>query len=283
MAQRGGHWAELTFQSVARQQPPLALSVTRSSCPSFSPSTSLTPLLMQSPLLPWEVIERVISHSHSGDDLEVETLSSFSLTCHQLRPHALCCMVADVGFKNRDQIFSFCDFLHAKPHLNPLVRSIVVNPVDFAPFPLLHILPNLSKIRLYSLFHSEDYYSVDSSNEGNSSEDRRVADGHSSQDRDASRCRRRRRREVLHPVVLNPSTLVCCQRFGTHIQALHLFVVSFSTYLDFARVLLAFANITHLTCEHTIIRAEGDSAPLEVIKRRLSERLRLLAVSLHHT
>ena len=79
---------------------------------------------MQSPLLPWEVIERVISHAHSDDDPELETLFSFSLTCHQLRPRALCFMVADVGFKNRDQIFSFCNFLQAKPHLTHLVHSI---------------------------------------------------------------------------------------------------------------------------------------------------------------
>ena len=95
-----------------------------------------------SPVLPWEVIERVVDQSCDDSG----TLHNFSLTCRQLRPRALCFMVASADFKNRDQIFGFCDFLQTRPHLKPLVLSITVNLVDFAPFPLLYILPSLSEI-----------------------------------------------------------------------------------------------------------------------------------------
>ncbi|KAI1795654.1 hypothetical protein LXA43DRAFT_881570 [Ganoderma leucocontextum] len=101
---------------------------------------------MDSPRLPWEVIERVIGHSCDHQN----TLGSLSLTCRQLRPRALCLMVAHVELKSRDRIFDFCAVLQAKPHLKPLVRSTVVDPTDFAPVPLLRILPNLSEIRFTS-------------------------------------------------------------------------------------------------------------------------------------
>ncbi|PIL35812.1 hypothetical protein GSI_01472 [Ganoderma sinense ZZ0214-1] len=85
--------------------------------------------------LPFEVIERVIGHA--GDHLE--TLCSFSLTCHQLRPRALCLMVGRaILCQGGNRTFAFVDMLEAKPHLKPLVRSIVVDPTEFAPFPLLH-------------------------------------------------------------------------------------------------------------------------------------------------
>ena len=248
---------------------------------------------MQSPLLPWEVIERVIGHS--GD--HPETLHSFSLTCRQLRPRALCFMVADAKFKTRDQIFDFCDFLQAKPHLKPLVRSIAVDPVHFAPFPLLHILPNLSAISFISQLHNEGDHSSEDGGlvDGGDSVDHSdsVADDDSSEDgilpEDGASPlaldlyefddEHGNGSQFFRPIVLNRSTVTCCKLSGTRIQALHLSHLSFSTYLDFARLLLTFTSIFRLTCDETIIRAEGNRAHLDAIKQRLSERLHLLTVS----
>ena len=196
---------------------------------------------MECPLLPWEVIERIINHS--GD--HPTTLHNFSLTCRSLRPRALCLLVAHVVFKSRLSIFSFCDFIEAKPHLNPLVRSITVNPNDFAPFPCLYILPNLYELTFAPV---------------NSNAAKRF--------------------KMPLPTVVNQSSLTCCQRFGTHIQTLHLSKLFFSTYLEFGRVLLAFTNILHLVCSGVSIEGEGNQAPLEVIQRRMSEQLRLLTVSI---
>ena len=194
---------------------------------------------MPSPLLPWEVIERVIGHS--GDDFK--TLLNFSLTCRDLRPRALCLLVADVRFKRRDQIFDFCDFLRANPHLKPLVCSIAIRPCDFAPFPLLSILPNLSKLKFYLPLNTRE------------------------QDRKAV-------------TALNRSTVACCKPLGTNIQTLHLSQLYFPTFSDFARLLLTFANLTHLCCSGVAIGAKGNEAHVDVIKRRLSDRLRLSTVSL---
>ena len=189
---------------------------------------------MASPRLPWEVIERIIAHS--GD--ESETLLRFSLTCRDLRPRALCLLVGVVYLKRRVNIFDFCDFLAAKPHLKPFVRSVAMNPNNFAPFPLLSILPDLADLT----FIGYDLHAV--------------------------------------ITVLNRSSLICCKRFGVHIQALHLSDLSFPTYLEFARLLLAFTNIRHLFCSDVVIKSEGNRAPLDVVKPRLSDRLHLLTVSL---
>ena len=193
---------------------------------------------MSSQLFPCEVLERIIGHSGGSH----RTLFSFSLTCRDLRPRALCLLVADVRFENRGKTFDFCDFLKAKPHLQSLVRSIAINPDDFAPFPLLNILTNLSDLKFASA----------------------------------------RLRGLQHgpTTVLNRSSLTCCEHVGTHIRTLHLHGISFSTYLEFARLLLAFTNVGHLICRDVIIQAEGNRGPLDAIKRRLSQRLRLLTVSL---
>ena len=92
--------------------------------------------------LPWELIERIIGHSCDDPN----AIRNFSLTCRELNPRSICLLVAEPRLYSRDKIFDFSDFLQAKPHLQPLVRSITVGPDDFAPFPLLRILPNLSKI-----------------------------------------------------------------------------------------------------------------------------------------
>ncbi|KAI1795698.1 hypothetical protein LXA43DRAFT_913818, partial [Ganoderma leucocontextum] len=164
---------------------------------------------MSPQLLPWEGLERIIRHSRDYP----KTLHNFSLTCCELRPRSS--LVANVVFTSRDPIFDFCDFLQAKPHLKPLVRSIAVNPNDFAPIPILNVnvLPNLSDLTFAPAKAGSD-------------------------DPDLQRL----------PTVLNRSTLTCCQRLGTHIQTPHLSQLSFPTYLAFARLLLAFTNITHLVC-----------------------------------
>ena len=194
---------------------------------------------MEPPRLPCEVIERIIGHS--GD--HPKTLCNFSLTCRQLRPRALCLMVSNATLRQgRNRTFAFVDLLEAKPYLKPLVRSIVVDPMEFAPFPLLHVLPNLSEIEF--------------------------------------------RVRLLSPVnvTLHPSGLVCLQRFGTRIRTLHLSGLSFPTYLSFARVLLAFTNLRNLTCTNVAIESAGNGAPLTVLKRRLSEQMKLktLTVSESH-
>lgn len=188
-------------------------------------------------MLPWEVIERIIGHC--GD--HPKTLRSFSLTCRDLRPRALCLLVSDVHFVDRDQIFNFCDFLEASPHLKPFVRSIAVDPDDFAPFPVLHILPNLSSLTFVPL--------VD-------------------------------RQTGPQPAMpLNRSSLTCCRHFGTYIQTLCLTDLIFATHLEFARILSAFTNVAHLVCSKVLIESEGDRTPLEMFKRRISQRLKLITVS----
>lgn len=103
---------------------------------------------MKSPLIPWEIIERVVDHS--GD--HPETLRSVSRTCRQLCPRSQLVMFSEVDLKSRDRVSSFVDFLQVTPRLAPLVRSIVVPPTAFGP-SLLYLLPNLSAIRCTSWEH----------------------------------------------------------------------------------------------------------------------------------
>lgn len=139
-------------------------------------------------------------------------------------------MVAGVRLRSRDQTFDFYDFLRAEPHLGPLVQSILVDPMDFAPVPLLRILPNLSEI------------------------------GFTSQ----------KRIRALHQ-----SNLTCFTLFGTHIHTLHLSHLFFDTYLQFARVLLAFTNLVHLICTEVGVEREENQGHLALLRQRLSKRLRL--------
>ncbi|KAI1785763.1 hypothetical protein LXA43DRAFT_953360 [Ganoderma leucocontextum] len=185
--------------------------------------------MMESPRLPWEVIENVIGHSGDRPNL----LASFSLTCRQLLPRSRCIMFTRVTLKSRDQVFAFVDFLEDNPHLKPFVQSMVVRPTDLAPFPLLYILPNLSEIRFTTPSPSD-----------------------------------------LLPA-LHHSSLACFQRFGTHIQTLDVFDIHFATYLSFARILLAFPNIAHLTCTRVVIKEAGNSGPLDVMRHRLSKQMKL--------
>ncbi len=197
-----------------------------------------------SPRLPLEVIERITGHSRDHP----QTLRNISITCHALRPRSLCLMVAHPSFQSRDQIFDFCDFLQANAHLKSFVRSISVAANDFAPIPLLKILPNVSEIKLISQQPITDRA------------DPSMADP---------------------PVtILNPASLTCCREFGTRIHTLNLFKLSFPTVLAFARLLLSFANLAHLTCTGIeVLNAEANPALLDVMQRRLSRQLRLKALT----
>ncbi|KAM5543198.1 hypothetical protein V8D89_003072 [Ganoderma adspersum] len=198
--------------------------------------------LVPSPILPWEIIERIIGHSSHNP----KSIRNFSHTCRELRPRSLCLLVANVTLYSRNKIFDFCHFLQAKPHLTPFVRSLTVHPHDFAPVPLLRILPNLSKIE----FNNSGILN------------RSIG----------------RRNKVVQ--ILNQPTLTCCRLLSTRIQTLRLSGLVFGTYLQFLHLLSAFTSILHLECLNVSIFEEGDPVLLDVAKQRLSRRLRLLSVSL---
>lgn len=191
-----------------------------------------------SPRLPWEVLERIVGHSST------RTICRFSLTCRELRPRSRCLLVSDVTFHNRNKIFDFCDFLKAKPDLKPLVRSLLVDPNHFCPFPLLHMLPNLSKIKL-----GETVFPPGG---------------------------------VLLPVTINQSTLTSCRFLSTNIQSLTLFDLQFQgTPIQFLHALSAFTSIIHLVCSDIYINCKSELlTPLDVAKQRLARKLHLRTVSL---
>ena len=200
---------------------------------------------VQSPFLPWEVIERIISHSWDPDPEEPQrrrnpaSILNFSLACRELRPRSLCFLVADPVFYSRNDIFDFCNFLQANPYLKPFVRSIAVEPKHFAPVPLLRILPNLSKIEF-----TNDLNDL--------------------------------------PLDLNQSILTTCRLLSSRIQTLSLSNLRFTTSLQFFRVLSSFTTIAYLVCHDTFIEKpeEGNAVSAYIAKQQLSQRLRLLTVSL---
>ena len=189
---------------------------------------------MQSPHLPWEVIERIISHSRS----EPNSLRALSLTCRELLPRSRCVMLeAGVRLKSRDHAFA----------LKRFIRSIIVQPDDLPPFPLLRILSGLSEIT----------FDIPS----------RIVD--------SDMCTWLALAPPILSESLHPSTLKGFQLFGSHVRSLHLFRITFPTPLAFARLLLAFASILHLVCKDASFKTGGEEAPLAVSKQRLSEKLRL--------
>ena len=199
----------------------------------FSPDPSRS-----SPRLPWEVIERTISHSCDSDKpgRNPKSIRNFSLTCRALRPRSFCFLVSDATFHSRDQVFDFCDLLRAKPHLKRYVRSISVNSNDFAPVPLLRILPNLSRIELANPPSKDGVYPH---------------------------------------TVLNQSS---SRWLGTHIHTLCLTRLYFKTCLHFCRVLSAFPRTSRLVCRDVCIEDTGATRPLYVATQRLSQQLCLLTV-----
>ena len=152
-------------------------------------------------------------------------------------------MFARVWFENRDHVFTFVDFLQKNPYLKLAVHSIAVWPPDLAPIPLLHILPSLSKIEF-----------IPNDQEAN----------------------------LGLAVHIHQSTLACFQLCGTHIRTLCLSHLDFETLISFARLLLAFMNVTHLTCSgiQIIEMSNGEcSILLEAIKRRLFKQVQLEALT----
>ena len=202
-----------------------------------------------SPLLPWEVIERVISHSYEPAigtpqryrwPITPESILNFSLTCRDLRPRSLCFLVANAILYTRDKAFDFCDFLEAKPHLQPFVRSISVDPENFAPIPLLqvHVLPNLSRVEFFDL-----------------------------------------KGRIDSQLSLNPSILTCSRLLSGRIQTLSISMLYFKSSLQCFQLLSAFPKILHLIWIYALIKEEDNTSALEVAKQRLSRRLRLRTVS----
>ena len=187
---------------------------------------------MKSPLLPWEVIERIIGYSSN----DLNTLRSFSLTCRQLRPRSFGLMVSRVRLRSRQDVFKFCDHLQAKPSLGALVRAIVVDPVDFPPFPLLRILPNLSQITFISRV---DRYAP-----------------------------------VPRGIPRSSLTSYLCS--GSRISTLHLSQTYRWTSQEFCRLLLAFKDVRELTCgEVQVVSTKSNALHTELLKQRLSQRLHL--------
>ncbi|TBU56945.1 hypothetical protein BD310DRAFT_1022090 [Dichomitus squalens] len=112
---------------------------------SSRPSPS-NPPTMQSLALPVEVIESVIDCCSDDTD----TILAFALTCRDLHPRSILVLLTDVRPRSRDRLFDLCDVLKAKPERQPIVQSLSIVWDEFAPYPLLSILPALRHIELWS-------------------------------------------------------------------------------------------------------------------------------------
>ena len=145
-------------------------------------------------------------------------------------------LAAGVKLRSRDHAFELVDFLQDNPHLKPFISSIIVQPTDFPPYPLLHILSNLSEITFFS---TESTLTMG---------------------------RYLRRVTYYSP---HPFHLAGFRLFGSRIHTLRLCDIPFPTCLAFAHLLLAFSSITDLVCEGVVIGTEGNQAPLAVAKQRL--------------
>ena len=157
------------------------------------------------PLLPWEVVERIIEYA--SDDLEL--LRSFSLTCRQLRPRSFSLIVARYIFLgSRDRVSGFYDFLLENAELRSSIQSLTISPADFSPVPLVNMLSRLSTLIFVSPGSKEN-----------------VRPGN-------------RPAIKLHPAILN-----CYHSFGKRIHTLSLSRLSFRTSSDLFRLLFAFPNV----------------------------------------
>ncbi|TBU26554.1 hypothetical protein BD311DRAFT_779581 [Dichomitus squalens] len=108
---------------------------------STHPSPS-NPPTMQSLALPVEVIEGVIDCC--SDD--TNTILAFALTCRDLHPRSILVLFTEIRHRSRDRLFDLCDVLKAKPERQPIVQSLSIDWKEFAPYPLLSILPALRHI-----------------------------------------------------------------------------------------------------------------------------------------
>ena len=195
---------------------------------------------MEQPRLPWEVVERIIEHS--GD--YPKTLSSFSLTCRQLRPRTCCVRFDQTECRDEDHVLAFRNLLQDSPDLKCFVRLIAVQPDALSSFPLLHLLPRLPEIVF-----------------------RRPSRSHGGSD---------------SPPVMYQSSLTYFRRFGTHIHSLRLSSLSFATDLQLARLLLAFPNVVDLNCTDIKIEGGGDEEYLDSLRRRLAKQMRLKTLTVSH-
>ncbi|EJF57421.1 hypothetical protein DICSQDRAFT_173977 [Dichomitus squalens LYAD-421 SS1] len=100
-----------------------------------------SPSTVQSPALPWEVIERAINLC-AGDNA---TLRTIALTCSQLHPRSLFVLFTNVDIQSKEKLIQFYDAVQARSHLQPVVRSLSFPWGDF-PSPLLSILPSLRRV-----------------------------------------------------------------------------------------------------------------------------------------
>ena len=210
---------------------------------------------MDTPRLPWEVIERVIDISCGRPN----TLCSLALTCRQLRPRSHVVMFGRIQLESSDHVFDFVAFLQANSQLKTLVRTIVVTPAAFGP-SLLYILPNLSSIECVDesqLEEPEDEHEQD--------EIFNIPD----------RAHPPTSVRVHRSLAIHHISLACFTRLGAHIRTLHLNSVSFPTTLSLAQMLLSFAHITRLVCKKVEVKTASNGASLEVVARRLSEQMRL--------
>ena len=204
-----------------------------------SPSSSnILAMSLISIRLPWEVIERVIEHAY--DDLDL--LRSFSLTCKQLRPRSFALIIAHhVFLDSRDRVSAFSGFIGAEKKLQPFVRSIIISPADFRPFPLVNMLPHLSTL----LFVSPGYH--------------QFSDPHK-----------------RPPIVLHSTVLKSYHSFGKNIHTLSLDRLSFPTSSNVFRFILAFPRTTKIVCHDIIVKSqEKNTSTTELLRTRLCNRLRL--------
>ena len=192
-----------------------------------------------SPALPWEVVERVVEHSAKN----TRTLYSFTLTCRDLCPRSTILLLRHVKAKNRDQLFTLCDVLKTKPHLQLCVQPVSIPADEFSPHPLLRILPNLYEIEFTGtgsqrLGSQEPFF-------------------------------------TFHAAVLTH-----CRQFGQHIRSLSLWHLNLPSLSAFSSILLSFPRIESLS--YCALSVKNDTMHQELITRRLSERLHLRTLTVSH-
>ena len=193
-----------------------------------------------SPALPWELLDMVVHQAYYED---YDTLRSLSLTCRSLRPLAIWLMLHRTHLQSRDQTFALCDFFRTKAGslFRGQLKSLIVSPSD-APFvPLLNMLPNLSSL----VFTSREY----------------------------KKYRLPEDRPTMH---FHPSILHNYRIHGMRIRTLSLYHLSFQTYSDFFRLVLAFPNATQLVCHGVVMKSPERNIPAtDLWRNKLFQRLRL--------
>ena len=181
------------------------------------------------PALPWEVIERVIDQSSE----HVLSLRNFALTCHQLYPRSIFALFYNAKLESRKQIFAFCDVLQAKHELRPIVDTLSIHVEEFAPFPLLSLLPSLRSLTLYASEETDEYPGVISTHES-----------------------------ILH----------CCRQHGQGIRSLTFRGVWFTGCTSFIRFISAFSNLQELMCNDVRTIGDQDINPSDILMKHPPSR-----------